>query len=252
MRQSALFSILTLILFLLVPPVHAVNYTGEAVLNWNTLQFSGIPITISTTRGGQGVGGDIFPNSFPSTGFPQPRNGTLTLSVPHVGTSISSMGSNLFGIRSSSPLYASVNTLGGEGDAGADRNNFFTAMGTGQLTVGIDYTLQQIGQSSLPSDFVSRDIGILSLFRENYPGPPLEDRVELTSSSGDNLKSGTLSVTESYQRGDTGGFIATASVITGEQGSSVPVPDMLWPTLAGMIGIAFWAERRRCQARLTR
>lgn len=47
-----------------------------------------------------------------------------------------------------------------------------------------------------------------------------------------------------------GGMPMTVRV-TGEASGTVPVPDMLWPTLAGLIGIAFWAERRRRQARLT-
>lgn len=36
-------------------------------------------------------------------------------------------------------------------------------------------------------------------------------------------------------------FTFTGSLPT----SSVPIPDMLWPTLVGMIGIVCWAERKR-------
>lgn len=56
MRPSPLLSSLTLGFLLLVPPVYAVNYTGEAILDWNTLKFSGIPIMITDKSQTQSMG----------------------------------------------------------------------------------------------------------------------------------------------------------------------------------------------------
>jgi hypothetical protein len=48
------------------------------------------------------------------------------------------------------------------------------------------------------------------------------------------------------------GFGPMAVRILGEVPGTVPLPDMLWPTLLGLIGIAFWVERRRCQGHFMR
>lgn len=241
MRKSPLLSCLTLGLFLLVPPVHAVNYTGEAWLDWTSLKFSGIPIRMTETNQTHNV--FIHPNSVRSEFFEDWRPHTTTLNVPQVATAISA--------ADSSRLYASFSTFGsGTGHSEADRVGVFSAMDTGQLTVSIDYTLRTIDVSSLQSNLYSWTGVGLRLYRENTT--PIEDHGILNASSRDSVLGGTVSVTQSYQRGAIGNFVATATVLTDVRGSSVPLPDMLWLTLAGMIGIAFWAERRRQQTRLTR
>lgn len=41
------------------------------------------------------------------------------------------------------------------------------------------------------------------------------------------------------------GFGHAAVRVIGETQGTVPVPDMLWPTLLGLIGIVFWVKRRQ-------
>lgn len=241
MRKSPLLSSLTLGLFLLVPSAHAVNYTGEAWLDWTSLKCSGIPITMTATNQTHNV--FIHPNSVQSEFFEDWRDHITTLTVPQGATAVSA--------ADSSRLYASFGTFGsGAGNDSVERVGVFSATDTGNLTISIDYTLRTIDVSSLQSNLYSWTGVGLRLYRENTT--PIEDHGILNASSRDSVLGGTLSVTQSYQRGAIGSFVATAHALTDVRGSSVPLPDMLWPTLAGMIGIAFWAERRRQQARLTR
>lgn len=257
MRQSPLLSTLTLGLFLLVPPVHAVNYTGEAWLDWSTLRFSGIPVTMTTDKLQQTTAFALSHNpNQESDGknevFPNWSDHTSTATIPSV-TAVS--------IADASRLYASVNLTGmGSGEADVTRWGGFSATDTGKLTISIDYSLQQIGASSLKDFPLSspQTPTVELLIRNEMFGqaftPGERDSAGLPTVSGggrlvDGDRTGILSVTSSFQRGESGYFVAGALL---NAHSGVPVPDMLWPTLAGMIGIAFWAERRRRQARLAR
>lgn len=255
MRPSPLLSSLTLGLLLLVPPVYAVNYTGEAILDWNTLKFSGIPITMMEDRRSQGYSSFIDQNHTLNSGFNDWRPYITTLNGPQGTTAITA--------ADSSRLYAFFGTSGSmSGNSEVDRLGNFTALGTGQLTVSIDYTLRTIDVASLPNGFTLGTGGLLTLEAEHdHNSQMLESHAQLFGLSGlTDQQQGTLSLTEPYQRGETGEFVASAFVATsgaggslpGFGGSSVPVPDMLWPTLAGMIGIAVWAERRRRQTRFTK
>ncbi len=258
MRTSPLLSSLTLGLLLLVPPVHAVNYTGEAVLNWNTLQFSGIPVTMTTDKLQETtvVASPLTPNQGvgknKNDSFSNWSDHTSTVTIPSI-TAVS--------IADASQLHTSVNVTGpGSGEADATRWGGFSAMDTGNLTISIDYTLQQIGALSLkPFQLASPGPPTVSLsvgnkmFGETIT-PGEREVAQLPNVHArlvDGDQTGTLSVTSSFQRGESGYFIADASLTPNSGVSGVPVPDMLWPTLAGMIGIACWAERRRRQAGLT-
>jgi hypothetical protein len=234
---------LALGLFLLVPPVYAVNfnYTGEASLNWNTLRFSGIPITL--TEKNQGHGAFAPPNHSQNTIFQDWISHGTSFSFPQ-GETTAIANTN----ADSNRLYAFVNLSGvgeparfGGGQANSasvERSSYFTAMDTGQLTVSIDYTLRQVG--SLPTGFEATERGLLVLAAGNFSRSGIDQSLLMTT-LGAHAQSGTLSITESYQRGETGQFFAEPSVVAG----FVPLPDMLWPTVIGMIGLAFYVERTR-------
>lgn len=236
MRGLLLSSILTLGLFLLAPYVHAINYTGEAWLDWTSLRFSGIPISINSANQTQNV--FIHPNSTRSDFSNEWHDHITNFSIPQVATALSDVNS--------SRVYASFDTFGsGTGNVDTGRTGVFSALGTGTLTISIDYTLQHIGVSTLQINDLHSSAGVgLSLFGENTPRLT-EDHGLLTASSRDSTLSGTLTVTQAYQRGGIGDFSATSFVVTDVQGSSVPVPDMLWPTLAGIIGIACYVEWKK-------
>lgn len=239
MRKSPLLSSLIVALFLLVPPVYAVNYTGEAWLDWTTLEISGIPITMTAPRQGHIV--TIAPVTGPiirqDHQFQDWRDHNATLSIPQVATAFSSADAER--------LYTSFGKSGSPaGQAEVFRDSRFTAMDTGNLTISIDYALQHNGVEVLQDSIGSANV-FLQLGRDQ--SPLLADRGELVSTSGDRIETGTLSLTRLYQSGDSGGFFTAAHITASGGGSSVPVPDMLWPTMVGMIGLAFWAERRRRQ-----
>ncbi len=107
MRTSLLFPGMTLGLLLLVPPVYAVNYTGEAMLDWSTLRFSGIPITTT----GEAQTQSAFINSthaYQAADFQTWKPNTLTLGVPQTATGTST--------ADSSQLSSSFTTLSSTGD----------------------------------------------------------------------------------------------------------------------------------------
>jgi hypothetical protein len=149
MRKHALFLSLLLGVFPLALPVHAINYTGEAWLDWTSLRTTGIRITMREF--GQIHGVVVSPNNFREDVFQDWRDHTASLNIPPV-TSISQADANR--------VYTSVSTLGpSTGTASATRGLVFTALDTGKLTVSVDYTLQHTGVSNLPNDFTSRAIG---------------------------------------------------------------------------------------------
>lgn len=89
-----------------------------------------------------------------------------------------------------------------------------------------------IGFSSLAS--VS-----LSLFNPTI----LTTSAQLDAASGIGSRVGTLSLTRFFGTGESGNFLLETKM------HAVPAPDMLWPTLIGMIAIAvFFRRRQRSEA----
>lgn len=225
---------------LLAPPAYAVSYTGEAWLNWNTFQISGIPIQTSFIYQQHIVGGFSGPSSGDGryADFPAWRNHTVTFSIPQVTTAVTS--------ADSSRLYSAVTLFGSsveqQGQAILNRSAFFTALDTGNLHVSIDYSLRQFGVR----DGLGSNVDVtLILARDVAGGDDIRSTASLPSVEGDGIRTGTLSLTQSIQRGEAWSFLAGTSVAAANLSSSVPVPDMLWPTLVGMIGLAFYVERTR-------
>jgi hypothetical protein len=60
---------------------------------------------------------------------------------------------------------------------------------------------------------------------------------------GEGSKTGILSLTHWFKAGQYLDFQLRATSST--YYASVPIPDMLWPTLVGMVGISLYAERVR-------
>lgn len=247
MRPLSLLLSLTIGLVLLfVPPVWAVSYPGgDAVINWNTLRFDGIPIKST------GLGEHVFveidttaTSPSQSAGFLDWRNLQKGITVPQAATAVSTV--------SSDQLSAFVSPLGStmsatEADAARELN--FTALATGPLTVSVDYTLQPINNStSGSSGFEVASVGLSNGLLSVGNALSARDSQFLSLSSSEvPAQSGTLSVTETYRKGDTGQFSITAGSHFEGSGHSVPLPDMVWPTLACLIGMAVWMERRRHQ-----
>lgn len=240
MRTFLLLSSLTLGLFLLVPPVYAVNYSGDAVLDWSSLRISGIPITIT----GRDQHTDAIIYATPTGGpilshhdnyFHDWISHTDSVNHPQGGSAISIADSN----QLSSSVHSLDSTLYIE--AFTDRSASFTAQDTGRLTVSIDYTLERpVGKGTY-------EYGDLELGGGTNPHDA-RDTASLSYIGSDNtVQSGTFTVSQLFQRGGTGAFYTAVGASTTY---SVPIPDMLGPTLAGLIGLAVWAERRRRQSPL--
>lgn len=237
MRKCAPFLSLLFGVFAFLPPVYAVNYTGEAWMDWNSLRFSGIPITLKDKE----QTGGAFVRSFRSGEVINKgqdglewSNSNITSTIPQVATAIRSTD----GER----LYASVGIFGsGEGGVVMGRAATFTAMDTGRLTISIDYTLQHVGVPTPPGSFSASESVYLHLAGDTFNDSTSRS---LSSILSDGKETGILSLTGPYKNGELGFFI-TEALANGSSGVSVPLPDMLWPTLVGMIGLTFYVERTR-------
>jgi hypothetical protein len=238
MRKVLLPFSLVLGLLLLAPPAYAVSYTGEAWLNWNTLQISGIPIKTSfifqqhllTAFSDPGAG--LFRNA----DFPAWRNHTVALSIPQVTTAVTN--------ADSSRLYSAVTLFGSSvgqlGQADLLRSAFFTALDTGKLHISIDYSLRQFGVR----DGLGANVDVALILARDV-GEDVRSTASLPSAEGDGVRTGTLSLTQSIQRGEAWSFLASTDVAVGNLSSSVPLPDTLWPMLVGLIGLIFYVEWAR-------
>ena len=119
----------------------------------------------------------------------------------------------------------------------------FTAVDTGRLTISIDYTLQHVGVLTPPGGFSASESVYLHLAGDTFNDSTSRSLSSILLSDG--KETGILSLTGPYKNGELGFFI-TEALANGSSGvSSVPLPDMLWPTLVGMIGLAFYVERTR-------
>lgn len=236
MRKFLLSSSLTLAVLFLASTTYAISHLGEAWVDWTSLKFTGVPVT-AVTEAFQRHEISINSSTLVGEVFRDWRDHTANHTVPQFATLLNSADANR--------LYASINTFGSNDGSiysytAVERDGSFTPLKTGDLTISIDYTLRQSGVPSSQDNFSSESAVILDFYRG--------DRATVTNFSGDSMQTGTVSRTAPVEKGESLFFGVSVGVNT----FSVPLPDMLWPTLAGMIGIAFLAEWRRRQTSLTR
>lgn len=254
MLRNVLFPGFIIGLLLFATPAWTLDYSGSASIDWSTLTLSGIPINISDDFApnlqGHAVNlvSSLPPPADPSiftsfgTGYHTNWSTTeaLSITLPEIQLGTGSS------IADATHLTASVNMVGpGVIDALINRNAWFHAAGTGNLTVTIGYSLTQVGVPSLHSGFASTATAGLTL--NSLGGAETSALATLASSSGPS-QTGVLSLTHTFQVGEIGNFTAFASEHASQ---SVPVPDMLWPTILGMVGIACIVAWRRPRERLS-
>ena len=230
MRRPLLFIGILFSLLLLDPPAFAISYSTSAFLDLTTLSFSGVTIspigseglsqTLSTFLEGNTTGGS--------------RPSWISETVNQHDSQIGEAGA----IGDSNFMRTSANLIGSSGSLSSfvSRDATFSIIGTGLLTVNIQYALAQSGlldSAHVGGSFVSMDFVFLS----NGVADQLQTQGSLL---GTGSKSGTLSLTQWFSAGQE----ATLNLRTVSFAQSVPEPDMLWPTIAGVVGIGVLGRRR--------
>ena len=212
-------------LLFLAPPSYAISHLGEAWVDWNSLKFSGVPVTVTDMFQRHSIESSTSPPTIIE--FKDWRDHTLTQTVPQFATLRNSADADR--------LYASINTFGsGEGFTSVERGGRITPLETGNLTTSIDFNLRQ--SEPIPQGIESVPQTGIHFFRDLEI---TENRLGSEISNVCCQQSFTLPV----ERGESWFFSVDARVRT----TSVPLPDMLLPTSLGLIGIALWVERRRRQ-----
>jgi hypothetical protein len=231
MRRPLLFIDILFYLLLLASPVFAISYSTSAFLNITTLSFSGVSIsplgsggfsqTVSTFLGGTTTGGS--------------KSSWVSEKVNQHDSQVGEAGA----IGDSKFMGTSANLIGSSGSLSSfvSRDATFSINGTGNLTVSIQYALAQSGllePAHVGGSFVTMDFVFLS--------NGIADQLQTQGSfPGDGSKSGTLRLTQWFDAGQE----ATLNLRTTSFVAQVPVPDMLWPTLAVIVGLAMFTEKRR-------
>jgi hypothetical protein len=255
MPTTLLFFALPIIL-LFTQPAFATSYSASVAFDLASLTFSGIPISFSTVippgtfppfendttaeqrntfiRGGSSV-------SSHSILSPTWENGATVDQVAGVGT-VTALATPVK-LSSSLDLRDS-----GFGSSLMSRAALLTATQAGALTVSINYSISHSGVLRGDPDFFSVGRAGLSVgnffdvnqqrdFRDLFLGgvPPVDAPLE---------QHGTASVTYLFSAGQS----APLGMFTVIQ-ATVPEPDMLLPTILGLICIAAYAEGRGRQMR---
>lgn len=234
MRLIGLASVLS------ATPTFAINYTGEALLDWSSLTFSGIAIDHAaedTRFHGTALILDGCCSGAHFGGWP---DATIVESLSEVGTVTTSAGP--------SGLLASVNMVGGgSAVASLSRHGEFYALEDGLLTVSIGYSLTHVGVPPLVGAFQSDAAASLSVSSD---GSGIEQYIEqhLHALAGSGIY-GTLSLSRIFRVGEWGAFGTGAQVSTfNPSAQSVPEPGAFW-LLVGGLGVVVLMRRIRwvCQ-----
>ena len=236
MRTPFLFMAPILAVLLLAQPAFAISYSSSAILDFGTLMIGGISISpgneFSQVREQRQFAGVNDSERF-STNNSWVSN-TVIQDMPNVGSARSILEPSL--IQSSASLT-------GRGTVGADttRQFFFIANEPGDLTVSINYTLSQVGVLDPKIEPLLNGVAFVDISLFPFTSPFVSDSAVLTtidSVLGDGSKTGTLSFTGHFspERVDQG-VSAILTMRATSRAERVPVPDMLWPTVIGMIGL---------------
>jgi hypothetical protein len=251
MRRNILFISVLFGWLFVAPAAFATSYSGSTLLDWSTLTFSGIGFSFSSQFQSQFTHVDVDEVALLTPGgklstFNDPSwvSHTLIDSISQIGTAVS--------IADTSVLYASASQTGiGAAVASTERFASFIPTATGNLTISINYTLMQSGVLDNTPFLGNQRIfattsAFLNLTASGFPFNPITADIT-TSGAGlrNELKTGTLSFTRWFNAGESGELRLGVSSISAQV---VPVPDMLWPTLLGMLGVGLYAERARCRS----
>ncbi len=239
-------TLLAIILSLTLTAPALADYSGSAVLDWSSLQFSGVPVQMDTFGPNvqwtayllQNPGAIIHLQSqAPSDEF---RTSTEAFTYAPLG-SVSASATD-------SSLSASV-SLSAVGDvdasAFASRQMGFQVMSTGTFTMSVPYLIQHAGLPPLTgTDFTTTLHAGIALGGGNLN--TVEAVATLNEHSPSLQQSGLLTLTREFQAGDRGSFGLNVDITT-HRGGSVPVPDMLWPTtFLGLAGLGWlWLREWR-------
>jgi hypothetical protein len=236
MRKLFLLTGLIFGVLLLSPPAFAVSYSGSAQLDLSTLTFSGIDVRVSPffqyqqafvseNVGANCCGGMTVNNTVDDrTGW---SDRSVSAQLP-LGLAVTTADQSLL-----SAAVTNIDIDAGQLNAQVWRRGILVANEAGDLTVSVRYALTNNGVPSSVSPHWSFSAGT-SL---NLGG--LDDTRDRLN-SGVGLETGTLSLTRWYNQGEST-VIDLAAQTTG---GSVPLPGMLWPTAALLIG-AFVLARRK-------
>jgi hypothetical protein len=230
-KYLSILGFLSGVMLLLASPAFATSYSSAVLLDWSSLTFSGVGSDLSPGL----QGNSHFLNECCSGALADPWSDfSRTVILPGVAATTTYVDNR--------SLFASLNVFSPDlyhATIAMARIGQINVLETGFLTMSIPYTIMQAGASSLGSGFFSTAQAGLGFCSLGGPACPLT--AEILSTSGDGAKTGTLSITRFFQAGDQVPFSAIADI----RYNAVPVPDMLWPTLAGLVAIAVYAERIR-------
>jgi hypothetical protein len=250
MRGNLLFVCCILSLLLLAPPAFAISYSASAVFDWSALSISGPAWTqTSTFQQANAVSCCPVLESFVFDEAWVPRTSTSTSGTATATSTVNDNQVLSSATLSPSPFSSSAN---------ADASRYFDVVLStpGTLTVSIPYsmTLNAIGTPSeafTAATHVSLGLnGNFSVHQMFLTGSTLQEFRDFTlsktttfnnASSIASTVSGMLRVGVPVETGARIIINSAASV------TPVPEPNMLWLTLAGLVGIAVYAEwtRRR-------
>jgi hypothetical protein len=223
--------------FIFTSPAFAISYSGSTLLDFSNFSFSGISITnLSSSSQFQVQSNDVAgPAGHQGDGaafFTPWENHTEVNSIPGVITAVTvADGSQL-----STSVTMNVCCIGTTADPYSSRFGSFIANEAGNLSIAIPFSLTHSG---VPSPIT----GFSSIARASLSLGGISTSAKLDAAFGSGSRHGILSLTRFFGAGETGGFGLETSINAAYR--SVPAPDLLWPTLAGMIGIVFLAEWKR-------
>jgi hypothetical protein len=118
--------------------------------------------------------------------------------------------------------------------------------GLNALNISFENILNQfVGRLLTPSESFKFTFANMTFDPSNPIGNPLG--TTLHPQFFFNLQGGTAAISTTISVGDHLSFAPFTFACS--TGCSVPVPSMLWPTVAGMVGVFLFAERRRLTGR---
>ena len=241
---------------LLTAPSWAQNYVDSAVLDLSTLKFDGIGVTLTPQwQSHEAVVQELGINDTTI------RTVNSTIQEGHVSVDRTVIADapgfgSATAISDSTQLSAMIDLQGrGNAQSAVERDSVIHAQQTGFLTVSLQYT---VAHSIVPSVVVSApDTSVYGNAVHVHSYISLSDQGNLTSVHGElqggmgsatAIQTGTLSLTRWFTQGQTMDFTMRTEALRSlipPSGQSVPIPDMLWPALAGLIGVSLVAEWRR-------
>jgi hypothetical protein len=235
MRRNLLSSCCLLGLLFLAPPAFAISYSGSTLLDFSNFSISGIGIThLSSMSASQVQSNDVAgPAGHQGDGaaFIIPwENHTETNSIPGVVTAVTVADQT----QVSTSVTMTLCCAGTAADPYSSRFGSFIANEAGNLTLTIPFTFMHSG---VPNPIT----GFSSIAHANLSLSELSTSAQLDAALGIGSHQGLLSLTRFFGAGENGRFGLETSINAAYR--SVPEPDLLWPTLSGLVGIALFAMR---------